>query len=496
MTSSAAKPASSMRSGDLAGYWWETRLRHSLARSVSHRPGAGAPTPWLEVMQQILSVGYGSRPELRRDQGAWQRIPRRTVPSAGAIYPYEIFAALPGSTHIWEIETGRLLSWACMGGLLETAAELGIVSPHGRAPEALLVFAARPWLAMQKYSRRGYGYAHLDVGHAAANVAFYTAALGQQPVIHLRFAHREVADRLGLVERCREPLVVLSFCTAAGAAQGPNADAGQTQLGEQVAGERVDPRELEAWTSLDGLLSYDFELSAPQEPTAGWPLAEPEDVTGEWLALPATASWPHQPREWRRAILERRSAKGFFPQSVSLEALAAILDALRVGEIPSDCAADTPARLGLRVLARRVDGANGVYTYHPNRHALQRIDDSFDSPQAACMQQALAEDAAAVLVFHAPIRRLSERHGYSGFAEVLFRAGELAQRMHIVASRLAELGITCIGGFDGEECGRIARLKGDEEPVYVVLLGVPDESATKFDRLSIAFSHGHATRMD
>jgi hypothetical protein len=58
------------------------------------------------------------------------------------------------------------------------------------------------------------------------------------------------------------------------------------------------------------------------------------------------------------------------------------------------------------------------------------------------------------------------------------------------------VGITCIGGFDGEQCASLARLEGDDEAVYVILLGIPDECAFKHDRLSIAFSHGYTTRED
>ena len=56
--------------------------------------------------------------------------------------------------------------------------------------------------------------------------------------------------------------------------------------------------------------------------------------------------------------------------------------------------------------------------------------------------------------------------------------------------------MTCLGGFDDEECAALARLSGDEEAVYVILLGVPDESAVKHDRLRVAFSHGFTTRED
>ena len=38
--------------------------------------------------------------------------------------------------------------------------------------------------------------------------------------------------------------------------------------------------------------------------------------------------------------------------------------------------------------------------------------------------------------------------------------------------------MTCIGGFDGQECATLARLDADDETLYVILLGVPDEAAS------------------
>jgi nitroreductase len=110
------------------------------------------------------------------------------------------------------------------------------------------------------------------------------------------------------------------------------------------------------------------------------------------------------------------------------------------------------------------------------------------------MHQEIAGDAAAVVILHAPICRLLDHQGYSAFAELHFQAAGLAQRLYLAASRIGAVGMTCIGGFDNEECASLARLDGDDEAIYVILLGIPDEGAVKQDRLSVAYSHGHTTR--
>jgi hypothetical protein len=86
--------------------------------------------------------------------------------------------------------------------------------------------------------------------------------------------------------------------------------------------------------------------------------------------------------------------------------------------------------------------------------------------------------------------------GYSAFSELHIQAGELAQRLYLAAARIGAVGMTCIGGFDDQECAALAWLEGADEALYVILLGLPDEAAVKQDRLAVAFSHGHTTRED
>ncbi len=106
------------------------------------------------------------------------------------------------------------------------------------------------------------------------------------------------------------------------------------------------------------------------------------------------------------------------------------------------------------------------------------------------MQQRLAGDAAALFLVHAPVRQVFDNWGYTGFAETLVRAAEIGQRLHLAATKIDSLGITCIGGFDAEECANLAQLKNGEEVVYVILAGAPDDAAVKQDVLNAAYSHG------
>ncbi|HKH48832.1 MAG TPA: nitroreductase family protein [Thermoanaerobaculia bacterium] len=482
---------------NLVDYWNEARLHAASAKSSSVRPAPGI-VPWRAALEDVLKVGYGVQAQPRFLAGAWQQVRWRTTPSAGALYPFEVIVSIVGEgTYLWEIERGHLVPYDARPLTREGLAAAGLATRPGHRVEALVSFVARPWLSMKKYLLRGYAYCHLDVGHTATNLALYTAALGHDSVLHLRFSRAFLAEHLRLEGLCREPLAVLSFTSVETgtelAAPVPDPDAGIPPIGLDLPGEQ----EIRSWEALQGILSYDLSLQPPGEPASAALLAAGPEVPRDALLPLPEGRPPFGPAaEWRSAILHRRSAKGFRPEPVGVEEIGELLAALRGTGLPSDCSLNSLGQIGLRVVARNVDGLSGIYAYAPWEHALQQIDPRADDPRPACMQQGLAGNAAALLIFHTPLCGLIERHGFSPFTELHFRAAELGQRLHLVATRLGLLGITCIGGFDGEECAALARLGADEETIYVILVGIRDESVFKHDQLNVAFSHGHTTTLE
>lgn len=477
---------------NLVDYWNDSRLHADLAKSASVRPAPGF-VPWHSALEDILKVGYGIQAQPRFVAGAWQQIRWRTTPSAGALYPFEVIATVVGEgSYLWDIERGHLLPYDAPPLTREELAEAGFVTRPGQSVEALLTFVARPWLSMKKYRLRGYAYTHLDVGHTASNLALYTSALGHSPILHLRFSRTFLSEHLKLDGLCREPLAVLSFSSA-----DPQRDPSPSvdPCFQPVSLELPAEQELASWESLQGILSFDFSLQPPCAP-AGAPLLVEPEVPADLptVTLPDGRPPLSASAEWRSAILGRRSAKGFRKESLTVAQVGELLGAMRAQGIPADCALHGSMQFGVRLVARNVDGLSGVFAYSPESHSLHLVDLQADDPRPACMRQELAGDAAALVILHAPLSCLLDEYGYSAFAELQFRAAELGQRLHLAAARLGPtFGMTCIGGFDGEHCGTLARLGDDEETLYVILLGIRDESAFKYDRLSVAFSHGYTT---
>jgi SagB-type dehydrogenase family enzyme len=488
-----ARESTSTAAGALRSFWNEARLRADDAKSTSVRPVHGV-VPWRAALEDVLNVAYGLQTQCRFVGGAWEEVRWRTTPSAGAIYPFEVIACVAGQgSYYWHVESGRLLDCGLPALTQDVLADAGLRLSPGHRVEALFVVVVRPWLSMKKYRLRGYAYCHLDVGHLAANLATYSAALGYAPTLHLRFSRACVAGALGLGGLCREPLAVLSFASAAPAADGRRAPATDRDPASPHATlERPAPSELDTWQSLRGILSFDSPVDAPEAPASTPLLMEPANVRDDRvLPLADGLSTPTTAAECRSAILARRSAKGFLDWPLPAAQIGRVLGVLRPAGLRADGSLPGSSCLGVRVIARNVDGLSGVFAYSRQRHALHEIDRYVGDVQLACMKQGIAGTAAALLLFHAP--RACLLSGYSAFGELHFHAAQLGQRLHLAVARLDAIGMTCIGGFDGERCAELARLDPADEAVYVVLLGIPDESAIKLDRLRVASNHGYTT---
>ncbi len=485
-------PVATLPAHGLASFWDETRLRADEARSATVRPAAETVS-WRIALEDVLKIGYGIQTQSWVVAGARRRIVWRTVPSAGGLYPFEVIANVFGdAAYLWDVDAARLVPLDREPLSRADVAAAGIVDDPGAPLAALLILVARPWLSMVKYRRRGYTYTHLDVGHVTTNLALYTTALGYAPAVHLRFRRVALAERLQLAGLCREPLAVLSFAgDEAGvvAPVGPEAAAGAERRGLAPP----DLPEILAWESLEGIRSFEGAPAPPAAAESTPLLAEPVGIDNPVsLPLPAGSPLSWAAAQLRAAILRRRSAKGFRGESLSLTQIGRLLAAVRTAGLVTDCPADEAVRLGVRLVATDVEGLAGVFAYSPENHALHQLGGLTHDPHTACMRQEIARKMSALVVLHAPLSQLLERRGHAAFAELHFRAGELGQHLHLAAARLG-IGITCLGGFDGHRCAALAYLEGGEEVVYVLLLGAADESATKHDRLSVAFSHGYST---
>jgi SagB-type dehydrogenase family enzyme len=138
-------------------------------------------------------------------QGVTQRDGARTAPSAGALYPLELYLVAgevrdlapgvyrygPGKHQLLPIATGDRRRGLCDAALAQECVAGGA---------AVFVFTAVERRTTRKYGPRGVRYVHIEVGHAAQNLALQATALGLDSVTVGAFDDAAVARLLQLPE--------------------------------------------------------------------------------------------------------------------------------------------------------------------------------------------------------------------------------------------------------------------------------------------------------
>ena len=137
----------------------------------------------------------------------------RTAPSAGALYPLEVYVVAgnvdglrpgiykycPQGHELEKVAGGDVQAELCAAALGQECVEDGA---------AVLVFAAVYERTTRKYSERGVRYVHMEVGHAAQNVYLQTVSLGLGTVVVGAFDDDEV-ERLLQMEDDERALCIM-----------------------------------------------------------------------------------------------------------------------------------------------------------------------------------------------------------------------------------------------------------------------------------------------
>ncbi|MFC1974689.1 SagB/ThcOx family dehydrogenase [Chloroflexota bacterium] len=140
---------------------------------------------------------------------------RRTVPSAGATYPLEIFI-VSGSNSIEEIEAGiyqyniahHSLALHHEGDVRFELARVALDQEFIYQAPLDIVICALYERTLTRYGARGERYVHIEVGHAGQNIYLQAAALGLATVAIGAFHDEQVREVLRL-DKQYKPLYIM-----------------------------------------------------------------------------------------------------------------------------------------------------------------------------------------------------------------------------------------------------------------------------------------------
>lgn len=157
----------------------------------------------LSEMGQLLWAAQG----ITHPQGL------RTAPSAGALYPLELYVVVgdvegltPGIYHYDPSE--HQLTLTASGDQRKRLARAALGQSWIRDAAAVVVFTAIYKRTTRKYGRRGERYVHIEVGHSGQNLYLQAEALGLGTVVVGAFDDEEVAAVLRIPTDVK-PLILM-----------------------------------------------------------------------------------------------------------------------------------------------------------------------------------------------------------------------------------------------------------------------------------------------
>ncbi len=151
----------------------------------------------LSLLSQILWAAQG----ITRDWGG------RTTPSAGALYPLELYLALLDGFYHYIPRNHQLMNISD-SNFIEDLAAVVLGQQCIRESSAVVVIAAVYKRIEQKYGRRGERYVKVEAGHAAQNILLQAVSQGIGAVPVGAFNDEDVRKVLSLPSD-HEPLYLI-----------------------------------------------------------------------------------------------------------------------------------------------------------------------------------------------------------------------------------------------------------------------------------------------
>ncbi len=368
----------------------------------------------------------------------------RTTPSAGALYPFELYLFVrdvpeipDGIYHYQPYDHSlELLSEGNYFESLQTA----LCSTVDTNVVAVItaIYSRSAW----KYRTRAYRYCLLDAGHMAGNGVAYLRSVGLDATAVSLFQDGLLNSLIGVDGR-------EEFALCALLPQRP-----ALYWGEEFNPPEVFPEslpvvkkpvvypEIEEVHSLGNLESCEFYRSIPASPEY----------------FPETSSL-----ELGKTLLKRRSRREFAGKPITFDQFRFLVESSLLC-FPSDWGFPLT---NFYLQVKNVEGlSDGIYTVVEGQLALVSPGDYSREMAYLCLGQGFVAFANVNVVFTYSF----EDSGCRRYRGAVMEAGALGENLYLSAESM-ELGACGIGAFYDFDLQSFLSLKGEELPLYVVSTG-------------------------
>ena len=411
------------------------------------------------ALSALLFLTYGLTGKARQGNGYFYF---RCVPSAGALYPAELYLA---SNSLAGLDDGLYHFSVADHGL--HALRRGCFQ-RTVPPESSLTFflSAIFFRSCWKYRDRGYRYCLLDTGHLLQNLLLAARFMGADLSWSADFPDDQANRFLGL-DGEREVCLAAARLSQGKEPQGVTIPVVAELPRTMVAASRVARKEAVYSGAVEAHRAGMFAPGKKEASPAAM-IQHLGPIPKRWEKPGFTASsWPELV-DYKDAVLSRRSKRNFVRESLPGAFFDALLESLQraASEHGLQC-------VGTGVLMHAVEGRKPCYALLDLARGNLGVvkEGSFiESMAHICLDQSWLANAALHFVFMADLSNLETWFGPRGYRSAMLEAGRMGEMLYLSA---ASMGVGCcgIGAFYDEEARQMLELGDDVHLLYLVAVG-------------------------
>ncbi len=440
-----------------------------LIRKRSQEEGATNVT--LEKLAQIIRLTHSLTAKARMSGTAFYY---RSVASAGALYPFELYAAVHGiaglDDGLYHHSIGLEALTALRSGNMMPNVSDALRAGTGGSPVLVFFLTSIFFRSSWKYRDRAYRYHLLDTGHLAENLLLALRAQNLPPTLYYDFDDGKLNSLLGVDPRREVCLAVVCVW-------------GKKASGQKETGDLKIPARSLTHASRVSAREVDYALIRDLH-TASCRVVKPDQGTPKMLhnlglktepaqQIPRTDTWPEL-MNYAEVVFKRRSRRNFVQTELSVTRLDALLELLcATGHEQEDARSFAKEALSVGFLSGNVQDLNpGFYVLDLEQGEMALSSQGFMTDKMAhvCLDQAWLANSALHFVFLTNLKLLDETWGPRGYRYAMLTAGRLGQRIYLVTTAMG-IGCCGIGAFYDDEAAHILGLNEQTRLLYLVAAG-------------------------
>ncbi len=428
----------------------------------------------IQTLSDVFRLAYGYT---ARQRAGNQTYLYRSVPSAGALYPVEIYVSgagipgLPQGLFHYDIQAFSIRQLRGEETSALIAETLSIQKPENTWVSFILsgIFFRSSW----KYRKRAFRYVMLDTGHLVENLVSALAFAGLSCSVRYDFEDERLCSLLGL-DRLKEACFAIVDVRMEGLLNGAEGGVSPAEPVmpnlEVTNASRVSSHEI-TYDAVKQIYFTSSEGLKDGHPDGKMPLitlAEPR----KWFPVPQEEV-KSSGADYAGVVQGRRSRRNFVRAPIPIMSFMRLLSLM--GTIPSSyintktCLASVTTGF----LVGHVEGFDeGFYRFdgENNRYGLLKSGSFVEKMAGVCLDQLWLANAGALFLFMANLKALDDSCGARAYRYAMLDAGVRGQRLYMGSTALG-LGCCGIGAFYDNEARELLDLNDDNYLLYLVAVG-------------------------